>query len=40
MKLLLENRADVEAKGRPDGQTPLSLTAGNGHEAIVRLLLE
>ena len=40
MKLLLEKGADVESKDRYYGQTPLSWAAGNGHEAVVKLLLE
>ena len=39
MKLLLEKGADVESKDRA-GHTPLSRAARNGHEAVVKLLLE
>ncbi|CAK7219974.1 hypothetical protein SBRCBS47491_004032 [Sporothrix bragantina] len=39
VRLLLENGADVEAKGRL-GWTPLSLAAGLGLEALAQLLLE
>ncbi|KJR87190.1 ankyrin repeat protein [Sporothrix schenckii 1099-18] len=39
VKLLLEKRADVEAKDN-DGRTPLSHAAQGGHEAVARLLLE
>jgi len=38
-KLLLEKGADVDSKAS-DGQTPLSLAAANGHEDVVKLLLE
>src|SRR3984957_14134351 len=43
MRLLLENGADVEAKGswgKREGGTALHLAAKNGREAVVRLLLE
>ena len=40
MKLLLEKGAELETKDREYGQTPLSWAAGNGHEAVVKLLLE
>ena len=39
MKLLLEHGAELETKDE-DGRTPLSCAAGNGHEAVVKLLLE
>ncbi|KAJ6028826.1 hypothetical protein N7540_004402 [Penicillium herquei] len=39
VKLLLEKRADIEAKGKK-GQTPLSCAVISGHEAVVKLLLE
>jgi hypothetical protein len=39
MTALLKNRHDLDSKDS-DGQTPLSWAAGNGHEAIVKLLLE
>ena len=31
---------DVNSKDSDDGRTALSLAAGNGHEAVVRLLVE
>jgi ankyrin repeat protein len=37
VKLLLEKGADVEAKDREYGLTPLLWAALNGHEAIVKL---
>jgi ankyrin repeat protein len=37
---LLEKGADVESKDRYYGRTPLSRAAWNGHEAVVKLLLE
>jgi ankyrin repeat protein len=40
VKLLLEKGADVESKDRYDGRTPLSWAANNGHEAVVKLLLQ
>ena len=39
MKLLLEKGADPKAKDY-GGQTPLWRAAGNGHEAVVKLLLD
>ena len=39
MKLLLEKGADLEARDSL-GRTPLWWAAGNGHEAVVKLLLE
>jgi ankyrin repeat protein len=39
VKLLLEEGAELETKDNY-GQTPLSLAAGNGYEAVVKLLLE
>lgn len=39
MKLLLEKKANIEAKDR-DKQTTLYIAAWKGHEAIVKLLLE
>jgi ankyrin repeat protein len=39
VKLLLEKGADVESKNSI-GQTPLLSAAWNGHEAVVKLLLE
>jgi hypothetical protein len=39
-KLLLETNADVEAKDKVYGRTPLSFAAGKGYEAVVKLLLE
>jgi ankyrin repeat protein len=39
VKLLLEAKADVNAKAS-DGQTALHRAAGNGHEAVVKLLPE
>ncbi|KAE8139806.1 ankyrin repeat-containing domain protein [Aspergillus pseudotamarii] len=40
VKLLLENKADIESKDDEYGQTPLSWAAENGREEVVRLLLE
>jgi ankyrin repeat protein len=40
VKLLLEKNADLESKDDEYGQTPLSWAARNGHEAVVKLLLE
>ena len=39
MKLLLEKGADVESKD-DDGRTPLLLAAGEGYEAVMKLLLK
>jgi hypothetical protein len=39
VKLLLEGETDVELKG-VDDRTSLSLAAGGGHEAVVRLLVD
>ena len=39
MELLLDKGADLEAKDK-DGQTPVSWAAENGHEAVVKLLME
>ncbi|KAF1954423.1 hypothetical protein CC80DRAFT_550448, partial [Byssothecium circinans] len=38
-RLLIENEADVNAKNK-NGETPLWLAAENGHETIVKLLLD
>ena len=38
VKLLLEKGAQLESKDNY-GQTSLSYAAGNGHEAVVKLLL-
>lgn len=38
-RLLLENKAQADSRGRLDKRTPLSWAADNGHEAIVELLL-
>ena len=40
MKLLLEKGAELEAKDKNYGRTPLSWAAEKGHEAVVKLLLE
>jgi ankyrin repeat protein len=40
VKLLLEERADVESKDTKYGQTPLSWAAENRHETVVKLPLE
>ena len=40
MQLLLETNADANRKGGKDGRAPLDEAAKNGHEAVVRLLLE
>jgi len=41
VKLLLEmGNADVDSNDTHYGQTPLSRAAENGHEAVVKLLLE
>ncbi|KAN0079537.1 Ankyrin repeat-containing domain protein [Elaphomyces granulatus] len=37
--LLLDKNADIEFKGE-FGQTPLSWAAENGHETVVKLLLD
>ena len=39
MRLLLEAKANVDAKAN-DGRTALHWAAENGHEAVVKLLLE
>ena len=39
MKLLLDNKADVNAKGGPYGNA-LQAASSEGHEAIIKLLLE
>jgi ankyrin repeat protein len=39
VKLLLEKGAELEATER-DGWTPLLWAAGNGHEAVAKLLLK
>jgi ankyrin repeat protein len=38
-RLLLEHKAEVDAKDN-DGETALQLAAENGHEVVVRLLVE
>jgi len=40
VKLLLEKGAELETKDEYYGRTPLSWAAENGHEAVVKLLLE
>jgi hypothetical protein len=40
VRLLLEKGADLEAKDKKHGKTPLSLASEYGHEAVVRLLLK
>jgi ankyrin repeat protein len=40
VKLLLEKGANMESKDTRHGRMPLSWTAENGHEAVVKLLLE
>jgi ankyrin repeat protein len=40
VKLLLEKGAVLETKDKIYDRTPLSHAAGNGHEAVVKLLLE
>ena len=40
VKLLLEICAELETKDKDSGWTPLSYAAANGHEAVVKLLLE
>ncbi|KAH8652847.1 hypothetical protein BGZ61DRAFT_511129 [Ilyonectria robusta] len=40
VKLLLEKGADVEAKDKDYGRTPLWWAAEKGHEAVVKLLLD
>jgi ankyrin repeat protein len=40
VRLLLEAKADVDAKIESYGETALQLAAEEGHEAVVRLLLE
>ena len=40
VKLLLEKGADVESKDTSYGRTPLSRVAGNGNEAVAKLLTE
>jgi ankyrin repeat protein len=39
VKLLLENKADVNAEGGGYGSAPLAASSG-GHEQVVKLLLE
>ena len=39
VELLLQKGAKVESKD-DFGKTPLSIAAGNGHEAVVELLLQ
>ena len=40
VKLLLENKADVNACRTDDGATPLYIAAHKGHTETVKLLLE
>jgi ankyrin repeat protein len=40
VKLLLEKDAELESKDDREGQTPLSQATENGHEAVVKLLVE
>jgi len=40
VKLLLEEGADLEPKDAEYGRTPLLLAPKNGHEAVVKKLLE
>jgi ankyrin repeat protein len=37
---IVKTKVDIESENRESGQTPLSWAAMNGHEAVVRLLLE
>ena len=40
MKILLEKKADVNARKHTDGATPLFTAAIGGHTEIVKLLLD
>ena len=40
VKLLIEEGAELESKDKEFGQTPLSLAAEHGYEAVVKLLIE
>jgi ankyrin repeat protein len=40
VELLLEKGAELETKDKNSSRTPLSYAAGNGHEAVAKLLLE
>jgi ankyrin repeat protein len=40
VELLLEKGAKLEIRDTDSGRTPLSWAVGNGHEAMVKLLLE
>jgi len=40
VKLLLDNKADVNASRTNDGATPLYVAAQNGYTEVVKLLLD
>jgi ankyrin repeat protein len=40
VKTLLKNGADVNARGKVRGTTPLMLAAENGHKKIIELLID
>jgi ankyrin repeat protein len=40
VQLLLEHKADVDARSTPNSETALYVVALGGHEAVVRLLVD